>query len=136
MSVSANQMERDMGTAMADDTLIEISVGGQVSLKPVIRLWSGGPAQRPSEACQWTAGSICWETGWTIRGLSSRILLGSYWRRTAPFERIALLLRVDGRWALHGSLARVGTGPGDWLSECRRLVASPACGGELGAKDT
>jgi hypothetical protein len=28
--------------------------------------------------------------------LPSRILLGSYWRRTAPFERIALLLRVDG----------------------------------------
>jgi hypothetical protein len=43
MSVSANQRERDMGTAMADDTLIEISVGGQVSLKPVIRLWPDGP---------------------------------------------------------------------------------------------
>ncbi|SEE10410.1 Dienelactone hydrolase family protein [Bradyrhizobium erythrophlei] len=43
MSVSANHRERDMGTAMADDTLIEISVGGQVSLKPVIRLWPDGP---------------------------------------------------------------------------------------------
>jgi hypothetical protein len=28
---------------MADDTLIEISVGGQVSLTPVIRLWPDGP---------------------------------------------------------------------------------------------
>jgi len=28
---------------MADDTPIEISVGGQVSLTPVIRLWPDGP---------------------------------------------------------------------------------------------
>jgi len=34
-----------MGTVMADDTLIEISAGGQVSLNPVIRLWPDG---RPS----------------------------------------------------------------------------------------
>jgi hypothetical protein len=32
-----------MGTVMADDTLIEISAGGQVSLNPVIRLWPDGP---------------------------------------------------------------------------------------------
>src|ERR1700688_1129609 len=31
MSVSANQRERDVGMVMADDTHIEISVGGQVS---------------------------------------------------------------------------------------------------------
>ena len=43
MSVSANQRERDVGMVMADDTLIEISVGGQVSLTPVIRLWPDGP---------------------------------------------------------------------------------------------
>src|SRR5260370_7256282 len=40
-SVSANQ--RDTGAVMADDTLIEISTGGQVSLNPVIRLWPDGP---------------------------------------------------------------------------------------------
>ncbi|MEA3180090.1 MAG: hypothetical protein QOI59_3613 [Gammaproteobacteria bacterium] len=32
-----------MGTVMADDTLGEISAGGQVSLNPVIRLWPDGP---------------------------------------------------------------------------------------------
>jgi dienelactone hydrolase len=46
MSVSANQRERDVGMVMADDTHIEISVGGQVSLTPVIRLWPDGPPSR------------------------------------------------------------------------------------------
>jgi hypothetical protein len=32
-----------MGTVVSDDTLIEISAGGQVSLTPVIRLWPDGP---------------------------------------------------------------------------------------------
>src|SRR5258707_1685179 len=42
-SGSANQRERDVGMVMADDTHIEISVDGQVSLTPVIRLWPDGP---------------------------------------------------------------------------------------------
>src|SRR6202795_398716 len=46
ISVSANQRERDVGMVMADDTHIEISVGGQVSLTPVIRLWPDGPPGR------------------------------------------------------------------------------------------